>query len=254
MAGARFSDKVAYITGAGSGLGRATAELLAAEGAKVFAVDLNGDAVREVVGALRAAGHEALGGVCDVASLESVQASVEYAAEAFGKLGILINVAGVGRAARFEEIDEREWERTIAVNLTGVFNTTKAAMPHLLQADKPAIVNVASIAAMRGQAYCAHYCASKAGMVNFTRSIALEFAGRGLRANCIAPGGIRSNFIASFIPRPDFEPQLLAYYMPPVANRLADPADVAKQIAYLASDEASMVNGTVLVADYGTLA
>lgn len=254
MSNGRFTDRVAYVTGAASGLGRATAALLAAEGAKVFAVDLDGDGVRETVRAIRAAGGTALGGACDVMSLESVEASVEYAVEAFGGLGLLINVAGVGRSARFEEIDEREWERVIGVNLTGVFNTTKASIAHLLQQPKPAIVNVASTAAMRGQAYAAHYAASKAGLVNFTKSIALEFATRGLRANCIAPGGIRSPFIANFIPRDDFEPQLVAYYSPPIAHRLSAPEDFAKQIAFLASDDAGTINGAVLVSDGGTLA
>ena len=120
--------------------------------------------------------------------------------ERFGGLHVLVNVAGVGRAARFEEIDEREWSRTLAVNLTGVFHTTKAALPHLLAHRGANIVNVASIAGLRGQAYCAAYCASKAGMINFTRSLALEFASRGLRANCVAPAGIQTELISELHP------------------------------------------------------
>ena len=220
----------------------------------MVAADLNGDAVTETVDALRAGGAQALGGVIDVAVLDSVQASVEYAAYALGGIDVLLNVAGYGRAARFEEIDEDEWERTLAVNLTGPFNTVKAALPHLLKGTKPSIVNVASIAGMRGQAYTAAYSASKAGLINFTRSIALEFATRGLRSNCIAPGGIKSPVIKQFIPRPDFEPQLVAYYSPPIPHRIAEPADLAKQIAFLASDDAVTMNGAVLVGDWGTLA
>jgi len=116
------------------------------------------------------------------------------------------------------------------------------------------VVNVASSAGMRGQAYAAHYAASKAGLVNFTRSIALEFASRGLRINCLAPAGIRSPLIRHFMPREDFEKSLVAYYSPPVPHQLADPEDMAKAIAYLASDDAKMVIGAVLVADWGTLA
>jgi meso-butanediol dehydrogenase/(S,S)-butanediol dehydrogenase/diacetyl reductase len=250
----RFVDRAVYITGAASGLGRAAAALFAREGAQVFAVDINGDGVVETVNSLRAAGGRVLGGVCDVSDCDSVQASVEYMVEAFGGLHVLVNVAGVGRAARFEEIDEREWERTLGVNLTGVFHTSKAALPHLLQHRGANIVNVASIAGLRGQAYCSAYCAAKAGMINFTRSLALEFATRGLRANCIAPAGIQTELISHFIPREDFERQLVAYYSPPKPGKLWKPEDVAGSIAYLASDEARMINGAVLVCDGGTLA
>ncbi len=252
--GERFAGRAVYVTGAGAGLGRATAGLFAREGAQVFAVDIDGDAVVETVKAIRAAGGDAVGGVADVTDLDSVAASIEYMVERFGGLHVLVNVAGTGRAARFEEIDEREWGRTLAVNLTGVFHTTKAALPYLLAPRGGCIVNVASIAGLRGQAYCSAYCASKAGMINFTRSLALEFASRGLRANCVAPGGIETNMIANFIPREDFEPQLVAYYSPPKPGRLSKPDDVAASIAFLAAPEARMVNGAVLVCDGGTMA
>jgi meso-butanediol dehydrogenase/(S,S)-butanediol dehydrogenase/diacetyl reductase len=250
----RFADRAVYVTGAASGLGRATALLFGREGAKVFAVDCNGDGVVETVKAIRADGGTALGGVADVADAESVQSSIEYMVEQFGGLHVLVNVAGVGKAARFEEIDEREWSRTLGVNLTGVFHTTKAALPHLLQHRGANIVNVASIAGMRGQAYASAYCASKAGLINFTRSIALEFATRHLRANCIAPAGIRTELINQFIPREDFEPQLVAYYSPPRPGKMWKAEDMAKSIAFLASDDAATINGAVLVCDGGTLA
>src|SRR5919198_323486 len=227
MSTGRFTDRVLFITGAGSGLARATAKLFAAEGAKVFAVDVNPDGLAETILAIRLAGGTAEGGRCDV--------------------------AGIGGSARLEEIDEAEWARVLAVNLTGAFNTVKAALPHLL-ATRGNIVNVASSAAMRGQAYAAHYAASKAGLVNFTRSIALEFASRGLRANCLAPAGIMTPIIRNFIPRPDFEPSLVAYYSPPVPHQLSKPEDMAKTIAFLASDDVPMITGATLVADWGTLA
>jgi len=250
----RFLGRVLFITGAGSGLGRATARLFAAEGAKVFGVDVNGAGLAETVAAIRTAGGVADSTVCDVGSMAAVRAAVDAAVGAFGGVDILVNAAGIGRSARLEEIDEEEWQRVLTVNLTGAFNTVKAALPHLLARPGGAVVNVASSAGMRGQAYAAHYAASKAGLVNFTRSIALEFASRGLRINCLAPAGIRSPLIQHFIPREDFEKQLVAYYSPPLPHQLADPADMAKAIAYLASDDAKMVVGAVLVADWGTLA
>jgi meso-butanediol dehydrogenase/(S,S)-butanediol dehydrogenase/diacetyl reductase len=253
MSTARFTDRVVFVTGAASGLGRATAKLFASEGARVFAVDVNGDGVAETVLAIRTAGGTADGGVCDVGDAPAVDAAVARAVGAFGGLDVLVNAAGVGRSARLEEIDAAEWQRVLAVNLTGPFNTTKAAMPHLL-ARRGNIVNVASTAGMRGQAYAAHYAASKAGLVNFTRTVALEFVSRGVRANCIAPAGILSPFIKNFQPRPDFEPSLVAYYSPPVPHQMSKAEDVAKTIAFLASDDVPMITGAVLVADWGTLA
>src|SRR5205814_6904809 len=139
---------------------------------------------------------------------------------AFARLDVLVNVAGIGRFARLEEIDGAEWQRVLAVNLTGPFHTTKAAMPHLLE-RRGSIVNVASTAGMRGQAYSAHYAASKAGLINFTRTVALEFASRGVRANCLAPAGMTTGILKHFIPRPDFEASLVGYMSPPVPHRMS---------------------------------
>lgn len=250
----RFDGRAVYVTGAASGLGRATAERFAAEGARVFAVDVNGDGVVETVNGIRGAGGAARGAAVDVTDADSVGASVAYMVEHLGGVDILVNVAGIGRAARFEEIDESEWNRTLAVNLTGAFHTTQAALPHLLGRTGGNIVNVASIAGLRGHAYCSAYSASKAALISLTRSLALEFASRGLRANCVAPGGIMTPLIAGFMPRDDFERELLAYYSPPPPGHLSTVEDVTASIAFLASPEARTINGAVLVCDGGTMA
>lgn len=254
MSSPRFENRVAYVTGGASGVGRATAQQFAVDGARVFAVDLNESGLAETVDSIRQAGGTAESAACNVAESASVRASVERAVGAFGRLDILVNAAGAGRSLRFEEIDDEEWHRVIGVNLHGAFNTMKAAITHLLAHPGGNIVNVASIAAMRGQAYNSHYCASKAGLVNLTRSIAVEFASRGLRANCVCPGGIKTPFIRNFIPRDDFEKNIVAYYSPPVPHQLCEPGDVAKLITFLASDDAKFMNGATLVSDGGTLA
>lgn len=254
MPAARFENRVVYITGAGSGMGRATANLFANEGARVFAVDVNEASVQETLAAIRASGHAAEGGHCDVADFGSVRQSIATAVRAFGGLDVLVNAAGVGRSLRFEELDEQEWHRVISINLNGVFHTTKAALAHLLKPPVGNIVNVASIAGLRGQAYNSHYCASKAGLINFTRAIALEFVSRGLRANCVCPGGVITPLLQHFVPREDFEQSIMGYYLPPVPGLMGEPEDVGRTITFLASDDARMVNGAALAVDFGTVA
>jgi len=254
MSTARFSDRTVWITGAASGLGRATAQAFAAERAHVWAVDVNDAGLAETIETIRAAGGTADGGRCDVADAASVDAQIARAVARFGGIDVLVNVAGIGRFARFEEIDAAEWQRVLNVNLTGAFHTTKAALPHLLARPGGNVVNVASSAGMRGQAYSAPYAASKAALINFTRSLALEFASRQLRVNCVVPAGMSTAILQNFVPRPDFERQLVAYMSPPVPHKMSDPGDVAKAILFLAAGDVPAITGTALVVDWGTLA
>jgi NAD(P)-dependent dehydrogenase (short-subunit alcohol dehydrogenase family) len=250
----RFRDRIAFVTGAGSGIGRATATLFAGEGAKVFGVDVDRDCLAETIGDIRKAGGTADGTHCDVADAGAVDAAVARCVEAFGGVNVLLNVAGIGGFSRFEEIDEATWQRTINVNLTGPFHTIKAALPYLLRPPIGNVVNVASTAGVRGTAYAAAYAASKAGLLNLTKTLALEFATRDLRFNCICPGGVRTPLIAKmFVRRDDLEQHLINYSMSPKQD-LADPEDIARVIAFLASDDARTVNGVGLLADGGALA
>lgn len=249
-----FDGRGVFITGAGSGVGRATMAHFAAAGARVFGVDVNRDGVAETVAAVRQAGGTADGAHCDVAERAAVEAAVARAVDACGGIDVLVNAAGIGGFKRFEEVEEGDWARTLAVNLTGAFHTIQAAMPHLLTSRGRAIVNVASTSGLRGTAYATPYAASKFGLVGLTRSLALEFATRDLRVNCICPGGIRTPLGRFFQRREDFEQHVVDYSAPPKPGHFADPEDIARLIAFLASDDARMVNGAVLTADGGALA
>jgi NAD(P)-dependent dehydrogenase (short-subunit alcohol dehydrogenase family) len=250
----RFDGQGVFVTGAGSGIGRATAALFAAEGARVFGVDVNRDGLAETVTALKEAGGVADGTHCDVADAAAVERAVAKAAGACGRLDVLVNAAGIGGFKRFEELEPDEWQRTLSVNLTGMFHTIRASLPHLLAPPVGCVVNVASTAGLRGTAYAAHYAASKFGVVGLTRTLALEFASRDLRVNCVCPGGVKTPLGRFFQRREDFEAHVIDYSAPPKTGHFADPEDIANIIAFLASDAARMMNGAILTADGGTLA
>jgi meso-butanediol dehydrogenase / (S,S)-butanediol dehydrogenase / diacetyl reductase len=250
----RFAGKTVFVTGAGSGIGRATAALFADEGARIYAVDVDRDGLQQALANIESAGGIAQGQPCDVADMPSVQAAVDAAVAAFGGLDVLCNVAGIGGFKRFEELSLDDWNRTFAVNVTGMFHTVRAALPHLLAPPAGCVVNVGSTASLRGNAYASHYAASKASVLLFTRSLALEFASRDLRFNCVCPGGVKTPLGRHFLRREDFESRLIDYQSPPKFGHFADPIDIARIIAFLASADARMINGAALTADGGTLA
>ena len=242
----RFAGKVAFVTGAASGIGRATALRLAAEGARVFATDVNETALAETVAAIEAAGHEAIAQRLDVADPTACRDLIAAAALRFGQLDVLCNVAGIMGFAHATEVSEAEWNRMLAVNLSGVFFLCQAAIPHLL-ATRGVIVNMASAAGVKGQAYTLPYSVTKAGVISLTKCLAVEYAKRGLRVVALAPGGVKTPLTANVKFPEGVDPALIQKLMP--LMELAAPDEIAAAVAYLASAEARYINGAVLNID-----
>ncbi len=244
----RFDGQVALITGAASGIGRATALRLASEGAALFCVDVAAEAVEAVAKEAARLGAEAVARVCDVASAPQVEATIGACLSRFGRLDALCNVAGVLHMANTHEHGLEDWNRVIAVNLTGTFLTCRAALPHLLAACG-SIVNVASTAGLRGMPWGAAYGASKGGVLALTRTLAVEYGKRGLRANAVCPGSIDTPMSEGARIPADADRDLLQRILP--LDHARGPESVAAVIALLASREAAHVNGEEIRVDGG---
>lgn len=248
---ARFDGKVALLTGAGSGIGRATALRLASEGAKVFGVDINETTLNETAELVRSAGGDMVTKVVDVANRDECHDAAADCIAAFGRLDVLGNIAGIARADHFTDISEETWARMLGVNLTGVIWMAQAAVPHLLETSGN-IVNIASNAGLMGQAYTVHYCATKGAVVNFTRALAMEYVKTSLRVNAIAPGGVMTTLTQTYQAPSDIDFELMAPY---VGHRgMAEASEIAGLFAFLASDEAKSVTGSIYSMDNGVTA
>lgn len=245
----RFDGRVCIVSGGGSGLGRATALRLASEGGHVAVLDLALEGATRVAGEITAAGGTARAYQVDVADPQSVRAAVDAAARDLGRPQVLVSCAGTGRFANSHEMPFEDWQRILSVNLTGTFLMAQAVLPHLLEGGGN-IVNVASNAGLMGIAYSAAYCASKGGVVNLTRALSDEYVKRGVRVNCVAPGGMATPFQNTFreLP-PGADPTSLGKIRS--ALGMAEPDEVASLIAFVASDEGRYMTGAIVSIDGG---
>ncbi len=242
----KLKGKVAFVTGFGSGLGQAIAVLFAKEGAAVAGTSTTEAKGRETVTIIEAAGQKALFAPGDVSNSTQMKALIDEAVKQFGGLDIVVNSAGVRTNGSITEITEKQWDRTIDVNLKGVFVVSRLAIPEMIKRGGGVILNIGARSGMAGQAGRAAYCASKGGMVTLTEAMAMDYAHERIRVNCICPGPTRTPMVDTSTPE-----KLARYKTRVPVGRIGEPEDIARAALYLASDDASMVTAAILPVDGG---
>ena len=246
-----MSDEAALVTGAASGLGRGTALALARAGANVCIVDINAAGLEETAQQVRAIGRKALVHATDLSVAENCEAAVAAALASFGRLDALCNVAGLIIFTHSTQMTVKDWDKTLAVNLSAPFHLSQAAIPHLLEHDG-AIVNVTSCAAYIGEAYAAAYCATKAGLNAMTKAMAMEYMHKPIRINAIAPGGMKTNIAANLRIPEGADHALIKRFSG--LRGLVEVEDVAEMVVYLASEAGRGFHGACVSMDRGITA
>ena len=247
----RFEGRVALVSGAASGIGRATAERLAREGAQVVCTDVAAEGLEEMVQSCREEGLSVEPRVCDVSDEAQVEATLAHVISTHGRLDVECNIAGILHMAHTHEIALEEWERVLRINLTGTFLMCRAAIPHLLETGGT-ILNTSSTAALAGLPYGSCYGATKGGVQAFTRAIAVEYGKQGLRANCVCPGSVQTGMTSRSNMPENMDVSLIQRIMP--LDKPRGPETVAAVIALLCSDDGAHINGEEIRVDGGTLA
>ena len=248
----KLQDRVAVITGAGSGIGQAMALLFAKEGARVLAADVNGAAAEATAQAVTDVGGSATAFTVDVIDPQQVQAMIEQARSTYGRINILCNNAGIGSTTDVVACEPDEWDRVMTVNVKSVYLGCKYAIPHMIEQGGGVIINTASVAGMVGIVKRAAYCASKGAVIALTRQVAIEYVKQNIRVNCLCPGTVDSPWVERLLQQTDDRVaarQALEARQP--MGRLGTPQEVAAAALYLASDDAAFITGTGLVIDGG---
>lgn len=253
----RLHNKVALVTGAGSGIGSAAAELFAAEGAAVAVVDLDEAAAQHTADRITSGDGRAVAVAGNVAAAEEMDRAVAATVDAFGRLDVLYNNAGVGASGSVVDAEDADWDRCFDVNVKGTFLASRAAIPHLSTDGQAAIVNQASVAALAAVPNLAAYCAAKGAVVSLTRSMAIDLAPQGIRVNAICPGTVPTPLMEPLMRRRgegDVDAGIARTATKYPLGRLGTPEEIARTALFLASDDASFATGAVFTVDGGMTA